>query len=355
MPFGINPLLLRGSVISLLIMTLFSPARASELKGNQAGFDDSLGPQYAPYAFKGRNYEQNMRRFIISLADYAHQLKPDFLIIPQNGEPLLTDNLEPDGKVVKEYAAVIDGQGREDLNYGYEGDDISTEQSSPQDYKTMLRFLELAESLGVEVLVTDYASTPKHVLHAYENNFRHHWISIVQYRNLDRIPDQLEAPYHENNSDVHSLKEAKNFLYWINPAPMESFLNQIRQSSYDAIIIDLFVDGNSLQREQVESLKTKENGGKRLVIAYMSIGEAEDYRWYWQKQWSTRPPEWLGAENPNWPGNYKVQYWNPAWQSLFYGNEGSYLKKIIDAGFDGVYLDLVDAFGYYKEKRGDWD
>ncbi len=31
---------------------------------------------------------------------------------------------------------------------------------------------------------------------------------------------------------------------------------------------------------EIRELKTKRNGGKRIVICYMSIVEAEDYRYY---------------------------------------------------------------------------
>ncbi|MCF0041372.1 endo alpha-1,4 polygalactosaminidase [Dyadobacter fanqingshengii] len=100
---------------------------------------------------------------------------------------------------------------------------------------------------------------------------------------------------------------------------------------------------------EVEQLRKKANGGKRLVICYMSIGEAEDYRYYWQENWTKNPPEWIAAENPDWPGNYKVKYWNEEWQGLIYKNQHSYLNKIIAAGFDGVYLDIIDAFEYFEE------
>jgi cysteinyl-tRNA synthetase len=45
-----------------------------------------------------------------------------------------------------------------------------------------------------------------------------------------------------------------------------------------------------------------------------------------------------------------VRYWDKTWQNIIYGNNDTYLKKIIDAGFDGVYLDVVDAFEYFEEK-----
>ena len=101
-------------------------------------------------------------------------------------------------------------------------------------------------------------------------------------------------------------------------------------------------------REKINTLKTKNNGGKRLVISYMSIGEAEDYRYYWKSGWDINPPVWLADENPYWLGNYKVRYWIKEWQDIIFGSESSYLKKIIDAGFDGVYLDIIDAFEYFE-------
>ena len=57
----------------------------------------------------------------------------------------------------------------------------------------------------------------------------------------------------------------------------------------------------------------------------------------------------MDAENPNWAGNFKVKYWNTEWQNIIYGNDNSYLKKILNAGFDGVYLDIIDAFEYYEK------
>jgi cysteinyl-tRNA synthetase len=113
--------------------------------------------------------------------------------------------------------------------------------------------------------------------------------------------------------------------------------------------MDLFFDENTaFTKEEIASLRTKQNGGSRLIIAYMSIGEAEDYRYYWQENWRSDSPEWLTDENPDWEGNYKVRYWNPEWQAIIFGNSEAYLDKILAAEFDGVYLDIIDAFEYFE-------
>jgi cysteinyl-tRNA synthetase len=98
--------------------------------------------------------------------------------------------------------------------------------------------------------------------------------------------------------------------------------------------------------DEIAPLKRKQDGSRRLVLAYLSIGEAESYRYYWKPDWqmATNRPSWLGAENQRWPGDFRVDYANPEWQSLIFGTPESYLDRVIAAGFDGVYLDRVDAF-----------
>ncbi|MHA1805687.1 MAG: MJ1477/TM1410 family putative glycoside hydrolase [Promethearchaeota archaeon] len=137
-------------------------------------------------------------------------------------------------------------------------------------------------------------------------------------------------------------------------------LNEISTSLYDLIIMDYSSDGteqNEYTSSQVKYMK--EGNEKKLLISYMSIGEAENYRFYWKEEWDSNEdgipdvsaPEWLDNENPEWEGNYKVKYWDPDWQKIIYGTPNSYLDKIISAGFDGCYLDIIDAFEYYEEER----
>ncbi len=76
------------------------------------------------------------------------------------------------------------------------------------------------------------------------------------------------------------------------------------------------------------------------MIAYLSIGEAETYRPYWNKAWKKEPPPWLGKENREWRGNYGVKFWEPGWQAIIF----DYADRIVAAGFDGIYLDKVDEF-----------
>lgn len=82
-----------------------------------------------------------------------------------------------------------------------------------------------------------------------------------------------------------------------------------------------------------------------VVLAYMSIGEAEDYRFYWKPEWAANPPDWMGNVNPQW-GSPKVKYWDPAWQTIAL----DYVRRIAGQGFDGAYLDIVDAYEYWSDE-----
>jgi len=291
-----------------------------------------------------------MRHFVQGISAYAKGLNPNFIVIPQNGHELLTEDGEETGKPQLTYMDAIDGVGREDLLYGYDEDNVSTPESE-RDF--MIAFMDVAESHGVEVLVSDYCWTHSLVDDSYAQNAAKSYISFAaDHRALDSIPAYRATPYNVSDSNVTSLAEAKNFLYLINPGSFPNkatFLNAIKETNYDILIIDLFYDGTEeLNASEVGSLKFKANGGARLVIAYMSIGEAENYRHYWQTEWETDPPSWLAGENPEWPGNYKVRYWDKNWQNIIYGNNDSYLKRILDATFDGAYLDIIDAFEYFE-------
>ncbi len=304
---------------------------------------------------EAREFRDDMRLFVERISGYARLADSNFIIIPQNGHELLTANGMADGAVATEYIDTIDGVGREDLLYGYDSDDKPTKAA---DSDAMLAFMNLAESQGVQVLATDYCSTPSKIDDSYARSEAKGYVSFAApKRNLDIIPAYPSAPYNVNTGHISALSDAKNFLYLLNPSPFASksaYLNALSATDYDIIIMDLFYEdseGNptALTLADLARLKTKANGGTRVLICYMSIGEAEDYRYYWEDSWKKSKPEWLAKENPDWKGNYKVEYWHPDWQALIYGSTDAYLDRIMAAGFDGVYLDIIDAYEFFEE------
>ena len=296
------------------------------------------------------DFRQEMREFVISISEYSKVTDPDFIVIPQNGIELVTNSGDENDALNNNYLSAIDGNGQEDLFFGYNADDEAT----PSEDNIYLRtFLDKSKTSGNTILVTDYCYTTSKMASSYSLNNAAGYVSFAaSHRELDNIPTYPNPIYGENNSVITSLSQVKNFLYLINPEYFSSkadFITAVTSTNYDLLIMDLFFkDNTEFTAGEVTQLKNKANGGKRMVISYMSIGEAEDYRYYWQPGWETGDPKWLDDENPDWAGNYKVRFWEPEWQSIIFGDEGSYTKKILDAGFDGVYLDIIEAFEYYE-------
>lgn len=298
------------------------------------------------------DFRQEMRNFVQDISTYSRAQYPGFIVIPQNGQELLTSNGEAGGTLQTAYISAISGVGREELFYGYDNHDDMPTPAADRD--NWLSLCTIAKNNGLRVLTTDYCYTNSKVQDSYLRNFQQGFISFAAtHRELDNIPGG--TPYNENNLNILSLNDAKNFLYLINTQAFttkQQFITAVSASNYDAVIMDAFFqEGNSTNIwtvSEINQLKTKANGAKRLVIAYMSIGEAEDYRWYWQSDWKTHKPAWLGRLNPQWPGNYEVRYWMPEWKQYITGNSSSYTQKIMDAGFHGVYLDIIDSFEYWE-------
>jgi cysteinyl-tRNA synthetase len=296
-------------------------------------------------AANATDYEQEMRTFIQDISAFARAQKTGFLIVPQDGLTLLTSNGDSTGTPVAAYLAAINGVGQEEVYYGYDNeDDVTTPTSIRNAYLKMCR---LAKRNGKQALVTDYCTTQSKINNSYLQNFNNGFISYAAtHRELDNIA--IATPYNVHAGNVTTLDSAKNFLYLINPQTYSSktqFLNALKATNFDVLILDAFFndDSNPLTAAEVASLKTKANGGKRIVLAYMGIAQAEDYRWYWNTDWLTNPPAWLDVnEDPDWEGDYNVRFWMPEWKSIIVGSNTCYTQKLINGGFDGAYLDLYD-------------
>lgn len=131
------------------------------------------------------------------------------------------------------------------------------------------------------------------------------------------------------------------------------------QSPYDLLVVDAttgLAAGRPFLPDEVERLKRKPDGGRRLLVSYLSIGEAEDYRpdYFTKEYMEEDAPDWLMHENPDWKGNRLIKFCSEGWQATILGDEHgrnvynsiepSPLYRLVELGFDGVYLDRVDVY-----------
>lgn len=134
----------------------------------------------------------------------------------------------------------------------------------------------------------------------------------------------------------------QDFVYQLQHAQPD----RIGSTGFDLAVVSISATGGS--STAVGTLKGPD--GDKIVLCYMSIGQAENYRYYWQPVWASDMPPWLDQTDDEWSGDYWVHYWEPEWQKIIFGSPESYLDKIIALGFDGVYLDRVDAYWYYQDQ-----
>ncbi len=304
------------------------------------------------------DFRAEMVEFVSEISDYAKILNEDFLIIPQNGESLVENSL---------YILKIDGIGREDLNYGYEADG---QRTPTNDYNEIILNLNKYTSNYKKVFITDYVfsnsedephfdtGTLTKINYAYENSISNGYIPYATVRNLNFLT--INPDHEPEEKTITGFDDVESFLYYLQPnnVSISEYINSIANTNFDLVIMDLTYDGlNEFSPDDIAQIKNGlNNGNGGYIVCYMSIGEAEDYRYYWNDNWikdngkiSKDAPDWLYDENPDWEGNYKVMYWKSDWKEIIYGNSNSYLDKVISKGFDGVYMDIIDAYEYFEE------
>ncbi|MAX27000.1 MAG: hypothetical protein CMJ19_21100 [Phycisphaeraceae bacterium] len=134
-------------------------------------------------------------------------------------------------------------------------------------------------------------------------------------------------------------------------ATRDQVVKLLARSDRDWIILDTQFDGDPWPPEAIKTVRDGKPG--RKVLAYISIGEAEDYREYWEKKWDANKdgtpddgaPGFLCAVNPDWEGNYKVRYWHRDWQAMILKRVATIMQT---QKFDGLYLDIIDAFSFFE-------
>jgi len=163
------------------------------------------------------------------------------------------------------------------------------------------------------------------------------------------------APPSTSNNRVQRLNNIETWMYQIQELNLDGAVELLAATNYPMLVIepghnfklasDVYDTANILSQ-----LRTAPDGTERLLLAYIDIGEAEDYRDYWQDEWiaptetTGGTPDFLITVDPDgWSGNYPVAYWRTEWQDLWLGSTGI-ISELAEMGFDGIYLDWVEAY-----------
>ncbi len=250
------------------------------------------------------------------------------------------------------YIRSIDGVLQEAMFFGKPifGKPNTNKESQEQ----TLKLAEQAQKSGLKVFTMDFARTPAVIDKALRMNAAKKFIPFVapaKGRDLNSLPPYPKRPVNENPNSIVSLSTVRNFLRIGDSAAFgrqDEFTLKIHETNYDLVIVDVFHGRSPLSKQAVETLKYKKIGGRRKVLAYMDIGSASSYLYYWKPYWREGSPLWISAPVRGDPDRFYVEYWNPEWQKIITGDTKSYVYGAIDLGFDGVVLGGLDAYRYFE-------
>jgi cysteinyl-tRNA synthetase len=284
--------------------------------------------------------EGEMRWLVQRVSDYARETDPGFVVIVANGEDLSTDG----GRTAKGYLDAIDGVAREDLYFGWDAVDAPTPWSVSEDMSAMLNE---SKDAGKTVMVVDRCSERGYLWDAMEWAEESGFLYFASNsEGLDTIPVYPADPPGAHRENVTSLSDASNLLVLTVAQGWESreaYLDALRKTNFDVLVIDAFFNKTALTPEEVDSLRTKKHGGSRLVIAVMGLGDVDERQHVWKDLYHYQPPKWLGDDVPGKETRHRVKYWENGWRTILYKSSESWLDTIQSAGFDGVYLMGGDA------------
>ncbi len=151
---------------------------------------------------------------------------------------------------------------------------------------------------------------------------------------------------HERHERHELVAAIDSWLYLIDVNLDGDTVDEIVESEHDLVVIDLITSETENTSYPLAEVVDRFHDAEhpKVVLAYLDVGQAEDYRTYWEEGWGIGEPDWIVAADPDgWEGNYPVAYWDPDWWALWL-DDGGLMDQVAEAGFDGVYLDWLEAY-----------
>ena len=353
-----------------LIGLLTFPVKAQE----KAQIPENFDPLEELFKIEGAyipNYRELMRDIIVALGQFARENNPNFKIISDGGQLLLTrgqwendlDDLHraemagaktdderfllklfsPEhpieaGSPIRRYISVINGLL------------VTNQVCGGATGKLEPEIEKIIKEYGLSVIGTEHCSSEKEKKEAVLTLAKE---KIPVHADTDKTAafDQLPAIkelFLENPANIDAVSKVRNILILTdtrNFTDKDLLIKSLGGTNYDLLIVDPFFKSSiPLTKEDVKELQTKKVGAKRLVFAALNIAKAQDTRLYWEKGWKQGAPAWLRFQSKNDPSGIIVDFWTPAWKRIL----GVYFKSIMELGFDGIVLQGIDEHKTYE-------
>lgn len=305
------------------------------------------------------DHAEEMRLWIQNIGTYARSLKSNFAIVVEDGlslmskpDPQDTTRLFPaqayirsiDGVLQHDLIKFIEPAPPEDENFK-EDPEITLER------ERTIEDSETAKIMGVGIMNVEYAKEPKAIDKFYTASAQRRFTPFVAKGPLlGRLPSYPRHAFQANPKSLDRVSQAKNFVYIAHSqgfGTADDYVQALAGTNYDVVITSVFHGRQPLTKRQIERMKYKKLGARRLVLAEMDIAHAATYHYYWQPSWLSDAPDFVGPNMRTDPDMYRAMFWDSEWQSIISGNTNSYLYGIMALGFDGVVLTGTEAWEFY--------
>lgn len=304
------------------------------------------------------DFRNAMRDIIVSLGEYAHTRNNRFIVLVRSGLELLMKSEreakiermtleqdtgpvpptpEPAGTFNRRLIQSIDGV-------------IVDGQFCTKEPTASEGFVNALHETGLNILTIDHCGTPDAAGQAIQTARTQRIIAHADSGTAALAGPGEKVFPGDNSQGINSLAQATNALFVegnSSEGSKELWLIRLKETNHDVLIIDPFWrDRVPLSASDVATLRLKQTGGRRLVLARLNLSQAADTRYYWNNDWKINDPKWLTGPIPGKPGTYAVAYWEKEWREIL----GKIFNGIMDLGFDGVVLEGADAYAPMESK-----
>lgn len=286
----------------------------------------------------GNTFTAEMRQLAIDVSQYIKSEQKTAKVLAINGLELLKET--PDASYNAIYSSQIDGLIIENFYYGKNGIDtknnIETINYNKSLTKDFNKIIWMQEYLNDENNISDFVKN-------VDSKFTIK--QIEKATNINAISDLTDF----NPLSSKELQEIKNFkiIKNLNNKSKIEVIDALKKTNWDAIIIPAMVNNEGWSIFEINALKTKKNGQKRVVYCYLPLASFYRNDPFWKTNLKNEKELKFGPLSDD-SIVAKVTFWKLSWRNLLFGNEESYCKYLIKQGFDGYVLADLNDFELHQ-------
>ncbi len=318
--------------------------------------NDILDERIIISASKIPNYRQELRDIIRALSEYKNEKNPNFIIAVKGGEELFLKTAWEEKLEDLQTAEKNNDRTDEEVFLSKMFNPAPPRDAVGTEIKPYINSIDGWFASNLLCSEGDILDKTKVILKKYnipvisaENcNFRQNNPRYVNgYIYSTTVTNA--PPVGNSPNNIKTLAQAKNVFFMLDNKfykTKEEEIKDIRNNNYDIIVINPFLKKNiAFNKDEVDKMKIKKIGGKRLVLAYFNLAVINENLYFFKDDWKLSNPAWIRLNSPFEKDNYVVEYWWDDWKLLI----SEYVQSVIRLGYDGILIDGLD-YHYLFEK-----